>query len=250
MKKSLTITVLLLAVFLLAASTAGAKLKFTTGPKFGINILSFAGKDADLKEFYPDADLGYIAGGFIGWVISAELNEYLTIQIEPGYTQRGADWEQDYTIADTTGTESQYVRLNYFKIPLIAKLTLPEKKIRPFLCAGMDIAFNSSSSSQIEDIAYANDNKVRHNSIYFDEIYNPKGTIFDVIFGIGLETTWRAKKISLEGRYIFNFGTVFDDVENPNAVASRDIAFIEDSGAGLEIRHSLFSILIGVSFPL
>lgn len=251
MKRLLIVTVLVLAVLVTTAVRVSAKPKFTTGPKFGVNILSFTGKDAGNPELYPDTDLGYIGGGCIGWVISAELNDYLTIQIEPGYTQRGADWEQHYIIADTTGISTQYVRLNYYRIPFLAKLTLPRKKIRPFACAGVGIAFNASSSSQVEDMAYFNDIKVKHYSIYFDEVYNPKGTIYDGVIGLGFETTWRSKKISLEGRYTFSFGKVFDDIGNPDVLKEHDVAFIRDeAGTGSEFRHSLFSILLGISFPL
>jgi hypothetical protein len=251
MKKLFVITVLLFVVFLMAAHTVSAKPKFTTGPKAGINIMSYAGEYANKLPSVPDTDPGYIPGGYIGWMISADMNEYLTIRLEPGYAQRGGDWELTEQIDDTTHMNTnQYIRLEYFAIPLVAQVTLPEKKFRPFFCAGVSIAFNTGSSTQFESEVVTRGRNIAHFLKYWSEIYNPKKTIFEGMIGIGLETSWRSKKISLEGRYIFSFGKVFDDVENPDDLQEGDIAFLQGYLDGADLKHSVFSIMIGVSFPI
>ena len=169
MKRTSVTAIILIAVIVAATTTACAGPKFTTGPKFGVNIMTFAGKDAKDDYLFPYTDKGYIPGGYIGWMISADINEYLTIRIEPGYSQRGGDWEQNYNYFDTTGTVNEYIRLEYFAIPLVAQVTLPEKKFRPFACGGLSIAFNTGSSLKVEDEAYYNGQKVNYYEFYSDE---------------------------------------------------------------------------------
>ena len=70
------------------------------------------------------------------------------------------------------------------------------------------------------------------------------------MIGIGLETSWRSKKISLEGRYIFSFGKVFNDVENLDNLQEGDVAIVQADGTGASLKHSLFSIMLGLSFPI
>ncbi|UCC43517.1 MAG: PorT family protein [Candidatus Zixiibacteriota bacterium] len=231
MKKLLTIVGMLVVLTVLRTPNLQAGVTIEIGPKFGLNLASFAGKtDVDSADIYRSADAGYIVGALTGGMVAVHLNERWAVRTEVLYSMKGADWDASTTIGDTNYSEIVWTRLDYVEIPVLAQFSIPTAgRLKPYLFAGPAVAFNIATEWKIEDEGFVGGTKVYYFSKYTDDIPDVKDTQFEVVVGGGLNLGWGTTKVSIEGRYT---------------------AGLEKAREGADFRHSVFGITAGISFSV
>ncbi len=121
-----------LLVFVSFTTTSYAQ---SIGPKLGVNIASWTGDDA-LDDYSS------ITGLQFGAVVELPVSDKFAIQPELVYLRKGSSFDIDF-LGTTIGTETQ---LNYFEIPILAKIFLTEGPAQVFINAGPSIGFATSGT--------------------------------------------------------------------------------------------------------
>jgi len=250
MKKRMSVLAIVSGLVLVLAIPARAETRIELGPKVGLTFATMTGDQASELPLTLGSDPDYIVRGQIGAFVALVLNDYLAVQAEIVFVQRGAEWEKSVSSNDTTSTARQSVGLNYLEIPILLNLTLPTSgRFQPYLLAGPAIAFNVGSETKVELEAFKGGTKIGHFDDYADNIYNTKGTIFEAVVAVGVNWKFKTNKLSLEARYTRSFGDTFEDVADLAAVPEGDAVVANiPSGKALDVQNSAFSILIGFSF--
>ncbi len=250
MKRTAVISIILISAFVLITPCFAQGLKLEVGPKVGINLASFKGADADQLESFQGKGPGIIGGVASGINAKLKFAGGINIQVEVIYSMKGGEWEFSEAWYDTaTSTRTQLIRMNYIEIPVLLNYELPLKgNLIPYLYAGPAVAFNVSNEAKFEMEAVMDGKKVFYQDWYEDNIYNAKGTIYEAIVGVGLNIKLGKNSLALEARYKHGFGTVFDDVPDPDIIPDDSAAFIQMNGEGIELEHKIFTFSIGYNF--
>lgn len=122
-----------LLALLVVVSFAVTSYAQSIGPKAGVNIASWAGDD-ELDDY------GSITGLQFGAVIELPVSDKFAIQPELVYMRKGSGFDFEI-LGVTIETENQ---LNYFEIPILAKIFLTEGPTQVFVNAGPSIGFATS----------------------------------------------------------------------------------------------------------
>jgi hypothetical protein len=199
----------LLVVLLCVALTPAPAQKITGGFKGGMNLARMHGDevlDAEIK-------FGFCGGGFASFA----LGQFLVIQPELLYSQKGARWEEE--ILDETWTMTY--KLNYVELPLLLKMTMPvQGKVKPNLFLGPYFGI------MITDPRF---------ELEFDgttgetDLEGVKDTDAGVVFGGGIDFGLPRGKIVFDIRYSLGLITVDDE-------------------GGADVKNNVFSFLLGYSF--
>ncbi len=145
--------VLVIAIFLLAASVSAAQWK---PAELGLGLKAGAGiADVSNHESPTNSKTAYLVGGLLNY----KQNSWVSFQMELLYTAKGYRLK-NVTVLDSTGeaigtTNAEYI-LGYLEFPVLAKLTPPLRgKFRPYLLAGgfMGISVNDKYRLSNEEIA-------------------------------------------------------------------------------------------------
>lgn len=128
----------LLTLLLLLAFTFNSYAQ-SIGPKAGINIASWAGDDIF-------DDYGSTIGLQFGAVAVIPVSDKFAIQPELVNLQKGSSLELDF-LGDKIETTST---LNYFEIPILARITVTEGPTQVFINAGPSIGFGLSGTVKSE----------------------------------------------------------------------------------------------------
>jgi hypothetical protein len=195
---------------------------------------------------------GYITRGSGGGFITFKFSEKFALQAEVLYAQKGGNWEYTETVADTTWTYRVEMGLEYVEISLLAKFMMPTSgKIQPYFMVGPAVGINANSEAKFRTIIDTLGTKIFDlGDQYYSNIFNAKSTVFEGIVGGGLGIRMGSNMFILEGRYTLSFDKPFDDLESPSSLTDDDAFFVNDEGKGSDMKHSVFSILIGFSFGL
>jgi hypothetical protein len=243
-------SVVAVVVFALTIWSPGvwADTKFDIGLKAGLNFATMKGSDAKIDGEGPGAIVRGSGGGYA----SLRFSDNLAIQAEIYYNQKGAEWEYSTTSNDTTWNYRVNLGLEYLEISVLTRFTVPTSgKFQPFMFAGPAIAINANSEAKYRTTAHRGGVKIMDmGDDYYSNIYNAKGTLIEAVLGGGLEMKLGSNKLSIEGRYTFSFGKAFDDIDDVSGITGNDAVVVLPSGKGPEMKHGVFSVLIGLSFPL
>lgn len=116
--QSKKIPLLLLALFFYSALSMG---QVTLGLFGGLNSSKLLG-DAPVDGSYNS-----LMGGNFGLLVDVGLSESLALSLQPSYSQEGA--KVAYAVKGSNEpVDSAKIRLNYFSIPLILKVTTAKKR--------------------------------------------------------------------------------------------------------------------------
>jgi opacity protein-like surface antigen len=251
MKKCLTCIITVVMAFTLCVATAAAETKLELGPKLGLSAATMTG---DELEAAPGAswEPGYIPGGIIGAFASFALTDKWAIQPEVLYSQKGSNFEEVVSWGDTARTSTIRIELQYVEVPVLVKFTIPQTgRFQPFFYAGPVVAFNTSSSVKFETIVEGDGKKLYHGDDYSGNIHNAKSVIIEGTVGVGVEWKLGSNVLSFEGRYTRSFGSVFEDVDDFDAIPEDDTIIARSpSGESYKLDHSAFSFIIGFGFSL
>lgn len=125
----------LVASLLTAASALAQSLPpVRLGVVGGVNLATLGGKDVD------DADT---RTGFLGGAsLLVPLRGRLSLDLQGLYSQKGAN--------DSDSVERIALTFNYLELPLMLRYDLTSEGIRPFLTAGVSVAYRASCKAQVE----------------------------------------------------------------------------------------------------
>jgi hypothetical protein len=186
------LTVLLLATTSFAQKKSPGYKKLDWGLKSGINFSTLHGSGT--KSLNPGWKTGFVFGAFF------RLNKLKKVVIQPEllYSSMGGH------LGDGANTAKSSYRVNYFSIPVLARISLCKDKQKFFAVVGpqADILLYAKQVENNEGTAVTNDFK--------DFSFN--GTA-------GIEY-WPHREIGLSARYIYGFSNIVKtggDVKNMGA---------------------------------
>jgi len=126
------------AFFLLPAANVSAQVPVALGIRGGIN---FANASIE-PEFSTSSRTGFMIGG----VVEVGLSGPIYLQIEPMYTQKGA--ELNLTLFGETLTSTG--KFDYLEIPVTLKAKFGTTELKPYIFAGPNLGFNLSAEAEVE----------------------------------------------------------------------------------------------------
>jgi len=176
------------------------------GIKAGINIANLHGTGSTYSR------IGFCGGCFA----ILKLTDVFVVQPEALYTQKGTKWGRALMLPGTLQVVS---KLNYFEMPILLKMILPDKgNVKPHLFVGPYFGLNVSAKDRIEV----------NGEIREEDIENAQGTEFGMVFGGGLDFILRTGRIVFDGRYTVGLTTTLEE--------------------SIETRNRVISIMLGYSF--
>jgi len=253
-KKLITQILIVLSMVFFIVGSAEAQIKLDIGPKFGLNVATFTGSDVKDTSLFLDADPGNVVGAVVGISITANVVRYMSIQAEFLYSMKGAAWEASKTDSNTVWEADQWVRLNYFEVPILLRVNVPmQSRFEPYFLAGPALGFYSSGEAKWTGEVYYNGKKVKHDEQYENKIYNTKSTIVSAVFGAGAKLKKGRGCFYFEVRYSTSLGDTFEDTPPHSEIPDiKDYAIFADpyTGEKAKIKHSLFTFQIGYTLSI
>jgi hypothetical protein len=119
---------------------ASAQGKIALGLKAGVNFANAALDPNDWAK--KSARMGFLFGGIVEYTI----NSMVALQAQPAYCQRGVVLEETSRGTDIKAT----LKLDYFEIPLLVKLTFGSTELKPYVFAGPNVAILLSAKNKLE----------------------------------------------------------------------------------------------------
>lgn len=140
-----------------------------------------------------DVDLEGRTGLHLGVLAEFMLSEEFAVQPELIYSAQGAS-EEDYSL-----------QLDYISIPVMAKYYVLEGLS---IEAGPQFAFNINSKEKFED-----------ETVDLEDVKS-------IDFGAGLGLGYKLSNIFFQGRYVFGFSDIFEDVDVKNSVLQLSVGYM------------------------
>ncbi len=209
-----TWSLLVIALVMVMTTASLAQVSMGMGGLVGLNFATVGGKDSN-NPVAPENKTGFAIGGFV----SLRLANMLTLEPQLLFMQKGATGK-----GSVNNTTVDYtVSYNYLEIPVLVKLEIPlagNVAVKPNVFAGPAFALRvgtpnvtSKTSTQTVD----------------QDIQNSSSTDFGLVFGAGARFPGFMRGILVDLRYTLGLST------------------IDNSAANLEIKHRVFSVLVGVA---
>ena len=215
--KKVLFTIVLAAVILLCSDTY-AQLKFSLGPRAGINLanLSF---DPDLPD---GVDKSSRLGFKFGVLAELGFSPMLAVQIEPMYAMKGTELE-----GSVQGqTAKQNFKLSFIEIPILLKVKFTAGSVTPYVFAGPNIGLLLSSDVETEFGGQTNEVDIKDETSSID---------LAVDFGAGVGfAAGPGIVIMFDVRYALGLSDLNDDPQDPNRT----------------IKSTGIQILVGAAFTL
>lgn len=201
--KRLLVWMLALTVLLVLSSVSAplAQHRVETGVKVGVN---FANRFGDLHP--QDWKTGFCGGGFLAFYV----NDVFAIQPEVLLSMKGSKW--------TFGDERITIKLNYWEIPVLAKVAVPSQSASRFtLFAGPSLGVKLSAKAKVESPT----------GTETEDIEEIKKTDFGVVFGVGADFRRGHNTLTFDVRYTHGLTTIdeYNLVEDKNKVVSIMIGY-------------------------
>ncbi len=180
----------------LATGAAFAQKQFTFGPKFGMDLTNFWGKDLP-----HGMQFNYQAGAFMEY----RFNNKFSIAPEVVFAAQGGKMDAAYFYDGISNADIMF-NFNYINIPIMLKLYASPKFSIDF---GPQVGFNVYHKATVKAKADG------ASASYTDDIEGVKS----VDFGLGLGATYNiTNDVFVQGRYTMGLTKVFEegDVYNGN----------------------------------
>jgi hypothetical protein len=207
-----SITVLLLSFCAPARAIEWVRL----GPKWGIHYSEVSG-----GYTYTDIDLtvdeGWMSkkGIGLGLFFNVGLNKYLSIQPELYFAVKGTRGEFPIVFEDISGLGEYNIRLDYWELPLLLKLTYPTGLfLAPFVTAGPYVGYSTKADRE----AYFTPTGGYRMGVKSDVAEEFASYDYGVAVGGGIEFSIGEKIVLFtEARYQIGFANIrkeLDDLKN------------------------------------
>jgi hypothetical protein len=201
---------LVLFVTLCMALPAGAQVHL--GVLGGLNLAS-----CDVDPLEGGMEISNLTVFGFGGVLDYDLNEFITLHLEPMYLQKGAkgDW-------DIFELES---KLAYIEIPVMLKYAFGTSEIKPYVIAGPTIGYLLSGKGKVSGGGYSEEEDIKDETKSLD---------FGIGFGAGVSVAMSNNSIFLEARYALGLTNINDDPDDPDT----------------DVKTKGIQIFAGITFPL
>jgi hypothetical protein len=200
---------------LLAHTDTHAQFGFSVGPKGGLAVTSLRGDDA--------GDIEARTTWFYGIFTNFQLGKVFALQPELLLTERGADV--------TSNNVRSNISINYFEVPVLAKLRLPlaNEVIFPHILFGPNFAFRTDVDFTSTDTQSGGAISVSTDDIRKSDIGGLVGA------GVDIQTQGSGIFFTLDGRYGWSFQDLND---NDNMIALRHSGWMFAVGVGFRIGNA------------
>lgn len=206
------------------AATMAALAIFTTSPLWAQDPRLGVKGGIVSSTTYGSAidDAGSLTRFSAGASVEVGVTRLLLIQPELLYTRKGAR---------AFGQDAGEIRLAYIEIPVLAKLTFGGTRVRPSIFAGPAVAI--AASCEVEFVEVADPVECIDPPEEGVDVLDVKSTDFGAVLGAGLEYGLGTTAILVDGRLGLGLTSIADS-----------------EGFDFDVKNRVFSLLIGVSFPL
>ena len=206
----LRVLALMAALVVFTAAPTFAQPNFSAGVKGGVNFAKLSSDPED--PACCDSRTGFIGGLFL----VAPINESIAVQPEFLYSMQGAK----FVFSDDDDDFENELKTDYFQIPVLLRADFGAGSARPFVLVGPAFGFNVRARQSFAITAGdEEDEDIK------DEVKN-----FDIALAIGAGVQFGAA--SVEGRYTHGLTTANEESE----------------AEGFEVKHRVWSILVGFRF--
>lgn len=190
---------------------------YKIGGELSIDFMGFS----ESETFDSGTGMGFHGGIFM----EKPLNEYLSIQPEVNFIQKGGSESDNDELVDFSDED---VTLSYIDVPLLLKINIPlDGGISPFITAG-------------GYVGYLLDAKVDFGGEQEDISDEVKDISYGLLFGVGANFG----KFFVEARYDYGLSNIFDD----DLFGDELDGEFDDFGFDFKVRNSGITIAVGVMF--
>jgi hypothetical protein len=201
MKTNLLSTPLFIALFFIIY-TAPSYSQFKLGLEAGVSSSTFHEPDKS-----PLADISSISGLTIGGILNYEITNFLSVQIEPRYTEKGETINKDTSL-------SQGFHLGYLELPISVVAGINIKNFYPFLSFGINYGYLVSA---------VYDDLITNNEYDIKSIFKKNDLAAD--FGIGLKYSVDPKStLMFQTRYSYGIANISNQANS--TINTRSLQFI------------------------
>ena len=216
LKFSNTCKALLMTIILFSACLhANAQFAFSIGPKGGLALTTFNETDAD----NVDSRTSWFGGVFTNF----QLGKVVALQPEFLLTEKGAKVTENNT--------SSNFSINYFEVPVLAKIRLPlaNEVIFPHILLGPYFAFKTDFDATSTDTQTGSSIKINTSDIRKSEVGALVGA------GIDIQTHKSGVFFTLDGRYGWSFHDLND---NDDVITLKNAGWTFAAGIGLRLGNA------------
>ncbi len=212
--------------------TVRADDRVSVGLKTGLNIASLYGDDA--------VDSSYRVSPTVGLFATIWLSNRFAVQPEVFWTRKGAG--RVFVLNSRLAFNDLEITADYLELPLLIRYSPPtDTRLSYSLIAGPVPAFalgNKLSGDALRDETGAPGEKL--------EICNLRSFDLGLAFGVGLDFNSGSAEWLVDVRYTVGLSRIYEDFAGePDA---GEIALINSDSGGLDMKHGVLSLLVGVSF--
>lgn len=178
-------------------------------------------------------------GLLLGGILNIGITQFLSLQFEPSYMQKGAEVILDFYEEGYTFKIEETVEAAYIDIPVLLRATLQTKDVQPYLLGGFTLDFLLGDVKEVL-------NKITINGVdYTNQVpanereHEITSNAFDlcVNFGGGLSILMQSFSLMLEGQYSLGLLDINDESVSSNEVKTK-------------IRNHGFQAKAGIIFPI
>ncbi len=226
MKRIMTLYSVMIISLLMNTTYAQWSIGIMGGPNFADLEINFV--DNTITDYDVQSRTLFGVGGFFG----IYLNEYLSIQLELMYVEKGGVFTQP-SIPDMR------IKSNQIELPLILKAGIGEN-IRPYIIGGVFLSFvlDATVETELAGLSLEGD---------LTEIL--KKTEFGAVFGTGISIpVWKGSAF-IEGRYSLGL-TNLNKGGNINLTNGNLLVAGPQTDPQDEIKTMGFQIMLGYQLPL
>jgi hypothetical protein len=228
--RTFLITTLLVLSLMFTAQTQS----YQVGVIGGVNFADLSLKSASGSDQLTSSKTRF---GF-GAVVGRQINQYLKLQLEPMYLQKGA------TQMATQNSANTEVNLSVLEIPLFIKASYGNS-IKPYFKAGPTLGILLSAEGKTE---YGGVTAGQPLTTYEADLTSVLNSLdFGVSFGAGLDFTFKKYNVFIEGRYSLGLADLYKG--GTIEWKSTDETIIVQGNEAAELKTSGIQVFAGITFP-
>ncbi len=216
MKKSFSILLTFLLAFFIVSANAQVKL----GLQAGINLAD-VNVDPLPQGYETSMRTGFMAGG----ILNFNFSPLLSLQAEPAYIQKGAAVDISATENGANIKAEGTYSAKYLDIPILLKASFGNQQVKPFLMAGVSVAFLLGDVKLNLDKITMNGQDVTSQVPSDQKEQTQKGKSIDFVLNLGGGVSIPLEQVELfiEGQYNLGLTNVNDEPNDDTKIKTKGI---------------------------
>lgn len=235
-------------ILLTSLAYCSVNAQVSIGLKGGVNFATLKEKSNDPD--YDGINLKSKPGLNTGLLVNFRFGESpFSLQIEPGYSQRGGQLKTDesYTSSGVTNRNKMKLQVtaNYIEMPVLLRFMPNLGPVEGILTLGPELRYlTQPMKMKIKWSSYENGSLIESSSsndpVDWDENEDPGKTDFGIVAGLGVALPMEKFKVFAEGRYHYGFPLYNHSTTN----------FGSSTTYNYKLRNQGISVNLGILFPL